>query len=69
MRLLVADAGESARHCQFRCLARRHEQADVYIGRYLNVLVRGPSSLIFRARRAVLDREILRPHGKLSVII
>jgi p-cumate 2,3-dioxygenase beta subunit len=39
------------------------------IGRYLHVLVRGASGLMFRERRAVLDLETLRPHGKLSFIL
>ncbi len=47
----------------------QHEQTDVYVGRYLHVLVRGPSGLLFRERRAVLDLETLRPHGKLSFIL
>src|SRR5229473_3405494 len=34
-----------------------------------NVRVRGPSGLMFRERRAVLDLETLRPHGKLSFIL
>jgi hypothetical protein len=32
------------------------------------VRVRGPSGLLFRERRAVLDLETLRPHGKVSFI-
>jgi hypothetical protein len=47
----------------------QHEQADVYVGRYLHVLVRSTSGLMFRERRAVLDLETLRPHGKLSFIL
>jgi len=33
------------------------------------VLVRGPSGLLFGERRAVLDLETLRLHGKLSFIL
>jgi p-cumate 2,3-dioxygenase beta subunit len=47
----------------------QHEATDVYVGRYLDVLVRGGSGLLFRERRAVLDLETLRPHGKLSFIL
>jgi 3-phenylpropionate/cinnamic acid dioxygenase small subunit len=36
----------------------QHEQADVHVGRYLHVLVRGASGLLFRERRAVLDHGI-----------
>ena len=47
----------------------QHEQTDVYVGRYLHLLVRGAAGLLFRERRAVLDLETLRPHGKLSFIL
>jgi p-cumate 2,3-dioxygenase beta subunit len=47
----------------------QHDQSDVYVGRYLHVLVHGASGLMFRERRAVLDLETLRPHGKLSFIL
>jgi p-cumate 2,3-dioxygenase beta subunit len=48
----------------------QHEATDCYVGRYLHVLVRGPGGgLQFRERRAILDLETLRPHGKLSFIL
>ena len=47
----------------------QHDATDVYVGRYVNVLVRGPVGLLFRERRVVLDLETLRPHGKLSFIL
>jgi p-cumate 2,3-dioxygenase subunit beta len=49
----------------------QHEATDVYVGRYVNVLVRGGAEggLMFRERRAILDLETLRPHGKLSFIL
>jgi p-cumate 2,3-dioxygenase subunit beta len=48
----------------------QHEATDCYVGRYMNVLVRGPGGgLMFRERRAILDLETLRPHGKLSFIL
>jgi hypothetical protein len=46
-----------------------HKATDVYVGRYLYVLVRGASGLLFRERRAMLDFEILRPQGKMSFIL
>jgi len=39
------------------------------IGQYRHVLMRGPSGPLFRERRAVLDLETPRPHGKLSFIL
>jgi len=47
----------------------RHEQVDVYTRCYLHPLVRDPSGLLFRERRAVLYRETLRRHGELSFIL
>lgn len=47
----------------------QHEATDVYVGRYVNVLASGASGLMFRERRAILDLETLRPHGKLSFIL
>jgi p-cumate 2,3-dioxygenase subunit beta len=48
----------------------QHEATDCYVGRYVNVLVRSPEGgLMFRERRAILDLETLRPHGKLSFIL
>jgi len=48
----------------------QHDATDCYVGRYINVLVRGPGGgLMFRERRAVLDLETLRPHGKVSFIL
>ncbi len=69
VRLLAAENDEARTTANFAVWRFQHEQADVYVGRYLHVLVRGPSGLQFRERRAVLDLETLRPHGKLSFIL
>jgi p-cumate 2,3-dioxygenase beta subunit len=43
---------------------------DTFVGRYVNKLVRGPDGrLRVRERKAILDIEALRPHGKLSFIL
>lgn len=47
----------------------QHDATDVYVGRYVNLLTRGPSGPMFRERRVILDLETLRPHGKLSFIL
>ena len=48
----------------------QHEATDCYVGRYVHVLTRGPDGgPLFRERRAILDLETLRPHGKLSFIL
>jgi p-cumate 2,3-dioxygenase subunit beta len=62
VRLLAADADEPRATANFAVWRFQHEQ-------YFHVLVRGPSGLLVRERRAVLDLETLRPHGKLSFIL
>ncbi len=47
----------------------QNQNVDVYVGRYVNLLVRGPSGLQFRERKVVLDLETLRPHGKIAIIL
>ena len=69
VRLHAADASEALATANFAVWRFQHEQSDVYVGQYRHVLVRGPSGLLFRERRAVLDLETLRPHGKLSFIL
>ncbi|WP_439590258.1 aromatic-ring-hydroxylating dioxygenase subunit beta [Hydrogenophaga sp.] len=44
-------------------------QTDVYVGRYVHIVTRVDGELRFRERRAILDMESLRPHGKLSFIL
>lgn len=69
VRILEADDREARVTANFAVWRFQHEQTDVYVGRYVDVLVRGASGLMFRERRAVLDLESLRPHGKLSFIL
>jgi p-cumate 2,3-dioxygenase subunit beta len=69
VRLLEADDREARVTANFAVWRFQHEQTDVYVGRYLNLLVRGAAGLMFRERRAELDLETLRPHGKLSFIL
>jgi p-cumate 2,3-dioxygenase beta subunit len=47
----------------------RHEITDVYVGRYEYRLVRRDGQFRIRERRAILDHEALRPHGKLSIVL
>jgi len=69
VRLLTAEGGEARATANFAVWRFQHEQADVYVGRYLHLLVRGPIGLMFRERRAVLVLETLRPHGKARFIL
>lgn len=47
----------------------RYEQNDIYVGSYDHLLAEHSGELKFRARKAVLDLEALRPAGKVSIII
>jgi p-cumate 2,3-dioxygenase subunit beta len=47
----------------------RFEQMDTYVGRYEYTLVQRAGGLKIRARKAILDLEALRPHGKVSIIL
>lgn len=47
----------------------RCESVDTYIGHYNYRLVRDGSKLKIKERRAILDNEALRPHGKISFIL
>lgn len=47
----------------------RSEQIDCYVGRYEYTLIERAGTLKIYRRRAVLDLESLRPHGKISIIL
>jgi p-cumate 2,3-dioxygenase beta subunit len=47
----------------------RFEHTDTYVGRYEYTLVQRHDGLQIRARKAILDLEALRPHGKVSIIL
>jgi p-cumate 2,3-dioxygenase beta subunit len=47
----------------------RYESVDTYVGHYDYKLVRDGKLLKIRERRAILDNEALRPHGKISFIL
>jgi p-cumate 2,3-dioxygenase subunit beta len=68
-RILDAEGESVTATVNFAVWRFQHEATDVYVGRYVDVLARGPSGLMFRERRAILDLETLRPHGKLSFIL
>jgi p-cumate 2,3-dioxygenase beta subunit len=47
----------------------RMEQTDTYVGRYEYQLVQRKGRLKIRERRAILDLDVLRPQGKVSIIL
>jgi p-cumate 2,3-dioxygenase subunit beta len=53
----------------FAIYRMRYESVDTYVGHYDYKLLRIGSELRIRHRRAILDNEALRPHGKISFIL
>ena len=47
----------------------REDVAETFVGRYEYTLVRRPDGLKIQIRKAILDLDALRPHGKLSIIL
>ena len=69
VRVLGADGANILVTANFAVHRMRYESVDTYIGRYDYKLVRRGSDLKIRERRAILDNEALRPHGKISFIL
>jgi p-cumate 2,3-dioxygenase subunit beta len=69
VRVLGADGDRILATANFAVHRMRYESVDTYIGRYDYKLVRVGSQLKIKERRAVLDNEALRPHGKISFIL
>lgn len=63
-------AGDSLRvTANFAVYRMRSELVDTYVGRYEYTIVWRDGGLKIRQRRAILDLEALRPHGKVSIIL
>ena len=69
VRVLGADGDRIHATANFAVHRMRYESVDTYIGRYDYKLVRVGKDLKIKERRAVLDNEALRPHGKISFIL
>jgi p-cumate 2,3-dioxygenase beta subunit len=69
VRILSADASEIRVAANFVVYRVRDDLVDAYIGRYEHVLVPTEAGLRFKERKAILDLEALRPHGKISIIL
>jgi p-cumate 2,3-dioxygenase subunit beta len=69
VRILGADGDRILATANFAVHRMRYESVDTYIGRYDYKLVRVGKELKIKERRAVLDNEALRPHGKISFIL
>lgn len=69
VRVLGVSGDEIRVTANFVVYRMRFEMVDTYIGHYDYTLVRGDDGLRIRERKAVLDLEALRPHGKVSFIL
>jgi p-cumate 2,3-dioxygenase subunit beta len=69
VRVLGRDGDDIVASANFVVYRARYENIDTYIGRYEYKLTRDGDELKIRERRAVLDIEALRPHGKISFIL
>ena len=69
VRIRGMDAENISVTANFVIYRMRFEQMDTYVGRYEHTLVPRQGGLKIRARKAILDLEALRPHGKVSIIL
>lgn len=69
VRVPGADGDDVLVTANFAVHRMRYETVDTYVGRYDYRLVYFGKELKIRERRAILDNEALRPHGKISFIL
>jgi p-cumate 2,3-dioxygenase beta subunit len=69
IRVLGADGDNILVSANFAVYRMRYESVDTYVGHYEYKLIRVGEMLKIRERRAILDNEALRPHGKISFIL
>jgi len=69
VRVLGSDGDNILVTANFAVHRMRYESVDTYIGHYDFKLVRDGKEMKIRERRAILDNEALRPHGKISFIL
>jgi len=69
VRVLGADDDSIMVTANFAVYRMRYESVDAYVGRYDLKLARVGKELRIKERRAILDNEALRPHGKISFIL
>ncbi|MEA2802024.1 MAG: p-cumate 2,3-dioxygenase subunit beta [Rhodospirillaceae bacterium] len=55
--------------CNFVVFRSRMEKTDIYPGHAEYRLMRGPDGLRIRSKKAILDIDVLRPQGKVSIIL
>lgn len=75
-RHMISNVATAAEHdgaipvtCNFVVFRSRMEVTNIYPGHAEYRLVRNGSGLKIRSKKAVLDVDALRPHGKISIIL
>lgn len=63
------DNGAIPVSCNFVVFRSRMEVTNIYPGHAEYLLVQGGDGLRIRSKKAVLDVDALRPHGKISIIL
>ncbi len=64
------DPARYVAHANFVVFRIRNGVLDTYVGHYRHLLIRGEDGILrFHERKAVLDLDVLRPHGKVSIIL
>jgi p-cumate 2,3-dioxygenase subunit beta len=69
VRILGQEDGDIRVTANFAVYRMRFELIDTYVGHYEYRLVKEGDRLKIRQRKAILDLEALRPHGKISFIL
>jgi len=69
VRAAVRPDGKVDVFTNFSVYRMRAEDVDCYVGHYRHLLERADQSFQFIIRRAILDLDALRPHGKVSIIL
>jgi p-cumate 2,3-dioxygenase subunit beta len=69
VRVLGCEGDDILVTANFAVYRMRYESVDTYVGHYDYRLIRAGGELKIRERRAILDNEALRPHGKISFIL
>ncbi|HEY0195319.1 MAG TPA: aromatic-ring-hydroxylating dioxygenase subunit beta [Kofleriaceae bacterium] len=69
VRIRRAEGATIAVTANFAVYRFRGDVAETFVGRYEYTLVRREDGLKIQVRKAILDLEALRPHGKLSIIL
>lgn len=63
------DDGQIEVRANFAVFRARNGAVDTYFGRYVHALEREGDTFRFVTRKAILDLDALRPHGKVSIIL